>query len=79
MLGHTGLALEIIDDAPEASAAFLSVGGGGIAGALSVGFTAANHPARICWVGLGDRHRLGLAFNEMLAMRMRLNVQKTMG
>src|SRR5258708_34063473 len=20
-------------------------------------------PARICWVGLGDRHRLGLAFN----------------
>ena len=22
-------------------------------------------PARICWVGLGDRHRLGLAFNEM--------------
>jgi urocanate hydratase len=24
-------------------------------------------PARICWVGLGDRHRLGLAFNEMLA------------
>jgi len=21
-------------------------------------------PARICWVGLGDRHRLGLAFNE---------------
>jgi urocanate hydratase len=24
-------------------------------------------PARICWVGLGDRHRLGLAFNEMVA------------
>jgi urocanate hydratase len=23
-------------------------------------------PARICWVGLGDRHRLGLAFNEMV-------------
>jgi urocanate hydratase len=22
---------------------------------------------RICWVGLGDRHRLGLAFNEMVA------------
>ena len=22
-------------------------------------------PARICWVGLGQRHRLGLAFNEM--------------
>src|SRR6201995_3476427 len=22
-------------------------------------------PARICWVGLGDRHRLGVAFNEM--------------
>jgi urocanate hydratase len=23
-------------------------------------------PARICWVGLGDRHRLGLAFNDMV-------------
>jgi urocanate hydratase len=26
-------------------------------------------PARICWVGLGDRHRLGLAFNEMVERR----------
>ncbi len=25
-------------------------------------------PARICWVGLGERARLGLAFNEMVAM-----------
>ena len=24
-------------------------------------------PARICWVGLGQRHRLALAFNEMVA------------
>ena len=24
-------------------------------------------PARICWVGLGQRHQLGLAFNEMVA------------
>ncbi len=24
-------------------------------------------PARICWVGLGIRHRLGLAFNDMVA------------
>jgi urocanate hydratase len=24
-------------------------------------------PSRICWVGLGDRHRLGVAFNEMVA------------
>jgi urocanate hydratase len=24
-------------------------------------------PARICWVGLGDRHRLGLAFNDLVA------------
>jgi urocanate hydratase len=24
-------------------------------------------PARICWVGLGDRHRLGVAFNRMVA------------
>ena len=24
-------------------------------------------PARICWVGLGDRHRLGLTFNDMVA------------
>jgi urocanate hydratase len=23
-------------------------------------------PARICWIGLGDRHRAGLAFNEMV-------------
>ncbi|MCP4184218.1 MAG: hypothetical protein GY761_13035 [Hyphomicrobiales bacterium] len=23
-------------------------------------------PSRICWVGLGDHHRLGLAFNEMV-------------
>jgi len=23
-------------------------------------------PARICWVGLGQRHKLGLAFNEMV-------------
>jgi len=26
-------------------------------------------PARICWVGLGQRHRLGLAFNEMVRTR----------
>ncbi|MES2327242.1 MAG: urocanate hydratase [Pseudomonadota bacterium] len=26
-------------------------------------------PARICWVGLGQRHRLGLAFNEMVRNR----------
>ena len=24
-------------------------------------------PARICWVGLGDRHRIGMKFNEMVA------------
>ena len=24
-------------------------------------------PARICWIGLGHRHRVGLAFNEMVA------------
>ncbi len=24
-------------------------------------------PARICWLGLGERHRVGLAFNEMVA------------
>jgi urocanate hydratase len=24
-------------------------------------------PARICWLGLGDRHRVGLAFNQMVA------------
>lgn len=24
-------------------------------------------PARICWIGLGDRHRAGMAFNEMVA------------
>jgi len=24
-------------------------------------------PARICWIGLGERHRAGLAFNEMVA------------
>jgi urocanate hydratase len=24
-------------------------------------------PARICWLGLGERHRAGLAFNEMFA------------
>jgi urocanate hydratase len=23
-------------------------------------------PARICWIGLGDRHRAGLAFNDMV-------------
>ncbi len=23
-------------------------------------------PARICWIGLGDRHKAGLAFNEMV-------------
>ena len=23
-------------------------------------------PSRICWVGLGQRHRLGLAFNQMV-------------
>jgi urocanate hydratase len=26
-------------------------------------------PARICWLGLGERHRAGLAFNEMVARR----------
>lgn len=26
-------------------------------------------PARICWVGLGYRHKLGLAFNEMVRTR----------
>ena len=24
-------------------------------------------PARICWIGLGDRHQAGLAFNDMVA------------
>lgn len=24
-------------------------------------------PARICWIGLGERHKAGLAFNEMVA------------
>jgi urocanate hydratase len=24
-------------------------------------------PARICWIGLGDRHRAGLVFNDMVA------------
>ena len=24
-------------------------------------------PARICWIGLGERHRAGLRFNEMVA------------
>src|SRR5205085_5324372 len=24
-------------------------------------------PARICWLGLGERHKAGLAFNEMVA------------
>ena len=24
-------------------------------------------PARICWLGLGERHRIGLAFNQMVA------------
>ena len=24
-------------------------------------------PARICWIGLGQRHKIGLAFNEMVA------------
>ena len=24
-------------------------------------------PARICWIGLGDRHRAGLKFNDMIA------------
>lgn len=24
-------------------------------------------PSRICWIGLGDRHKAGLAFNEMVA------------
>ena len=24
-------------------------------------------PSRICWIGLGDRDRIGLAFNEMVA------------
>ena len=24
-------------------------------------------PARICWIGLGDRHRAGIRFNEMVA------------
>ena len=23
-------------------------------------------PARICWVGLGQRHKFGMAFNEMV-------------
>jgi urocanate hydratase len=35
-------------------------------------------PARICWVGLGDRHRLGLAFNEMVA-RGELNAPVVIG
>ena len=26
-------------------------------------------PARICWLGLGERHRAGLAFNEMVKTR----------
>ena len=33
-------------------------------------------PARICWVGLGQRHRLGLAFNEMVAQRRTLGADR---
>jgi urocanate hydratase len=35
-------------------------------------------PARICWVGLGDRHRLGLAFNDMV-MRGELKAPVVIG
>ena len=28
--------------------------------------SASGLPARICWVGLGQRAKLGLAFNEMV-------------
>jgi urocanate hydratase len=35
-------------------------------------------PARICWVGLGQRHRLGLAFNQMVA-RGELNAPVVIG
>jgi len=35
-------------------------------------------PARICWVGLGQRHRLGLAFNEMV-MRGELKAPVVIG
>ena len=35
-------------------------------------------PARICWIGLGDRHRVGLAFNEMVA-RGELNAPIVIG
>ena len=24
-------------------------------------------PSRICWIGLGDRHKVGMAFNQMVA------------
>ena len=33
-------------------------------------------PARICWVGLGQRHRLGLAFNEMVKTRRALRAHR---
>ena len=33
-------------------------------------------PARICWVGLGQRHRLGLAFNEMVRERRSLGADR---
>ena len=32
-------------------------------------------PARICWVGLGQRHKLALAFNEMVAARNVFGIQ----
>lgn len=47
MLGHTGLALEIMDQAPNAKAVTVGIGGGGMAGALAIAFTAANHPAQL--------------------------------
>jgi urocanate hydratase len=36
-------------------------------------------PARICWVGLGQRHRLGLAFNEMVQERRSLKAPIVIG
>ncbi len=47
MLGHSSLALEIVERLPEVSAVFVGIGGGGMAGGLALGFNASRHAAKL--------------------------------
>lgn len=50
MLGHSSLGLEVLDEVPDAAAIWVGIGGGGMAGGLSLALNALGHTAKLIGV-----------------------------